>query len=178
MEFSAFDPQLSEQDLSELGRLTVNFGYAELLLDWLLLAALDVRRPEASRLLITPLALKRKAELLNEQLPNCPNKDAAAAIKSGLKKITEANNDRNQIIHGYWALKNGIGMMAFFRKDPKKTRVKADGVSVIADKAAIATRDLYRAYNLLNSTDAERIGPDVLVPNSDGSYSVVTRRAK
>jgi hypothetical protein len=175
MEYAAFDPQLSEDDLAQLGRMTVNFGYLELLLDWLLLAALDVRRTDASRLLITPLALKRKAEMLRGELEKCPNADAVRAIDEGLKLTVDANADRNQIIHGYWALKNGVGMMAYYRKDPAKSSVFPPSVGEIADRAALASRQLYRAYNLLNGSDPERRGPDVLSPNDDGSYQVVVR---
>ena len=178
MEYAAFDPQLSDADLARLGRMTVNFGYVELLLDWLLLAALDVRNREATRLLITPLALKRKAEMLEAQLPNCPNDEAVAAIREGIRLATAANDDRNQIIHGYWALKNGVGMMAYYRKDPTKTKVTAPAVSEIAEKAALATRSLYRGYNLLNGSDPERGGPDILSPNDDGSFQVVDANCK
>lgn len=179
MEYAAFNPQLSDTDLAELGRLTVNFGYIELLLDWLLLAAFNVRNQEAIRLLITPLPLKRKAEMLIAQLPNCPKADATAAMEEGLKLAEDANNDRNQIIHGYWALKNGVGMMAYYRKDPNKSRVMAPSVGEIADKAALASRHLYRAYNLLNGTPmVEQTGPDVLAPMDGGGFQVLTRSAK
>ena len=175
MEYAAFDPRLSDDDLAQLGRMTVNFGYVELLLDWLLLAALNVRNREATRLLITPLALKRKSELLRKQLPLCPDKKAVAAIEDGTSLAESANEDRNQIIHGYWALKNGVGMMAFYRKDPSKSKVTAPSVPEIADKAARATQRLYEAYNLLNGSDARRSGPDILSPDEDGSFQVLRK---
>ena len=175
MEYAAFDPQLSDADLAQLGRMTVNFGYVELLLDWLLLAALNVRNKDAIRLLITPLPLKRKLEMLEAQLPNCPNEQANAEIASGLALADSANTDRNQIIHGYWALKNGVGMMAYYRKDPAKSKVTAPSVAEIADKAAVASRHLYAAYCLLNGSDPRRSGPDVLSPNDDGSFQIVMR---
>ena len=79
MELAAFDPQLSDDQLKELGRMTVNFGYAELLLDWLLLAAFNVRNQEAIRALITPLSTTRKVELLEGQLDKCFDDEAASS---------------------------------------------------------------------------------------------------
>jgi hypothetical protein len=175
MEYPAFDSQLSDENLAQLGRMTVNFGYVELLLDWLLLAALNVRNADAIRLLITPLALKRKSEMLDAQLPKCPNEAAVVEIKKALPLIESASTQRNQIIHGYWALKNGVGMMAYYRKNPAQSKVTAPSVEDLADKAAIASRHLYAAYNLLNGSDPRRTGPDVLVPNDDGSFSAVVR---
>lgn len=176
MEYAAFDPQLTDNDLRELGRMTVNFGYAELLLDWLLLAALNVRNHDAIRTLISPLATRRKIELLEKQLPNCPNARAVELIKSGLQKIENANEDRNQIMHGYWALKNGK-MTVHYRKDPAKSRVTPPSISTLCDQVALATRELYEAYNLLSGKPLNLGQPHILQPNEDGSFSVIVRAA-
>jgi hypothetical protein len=178
MELAAFDPQLSDAQLQELGRMTVNFGYAELLLDWLLLAALNVRNQDAIRTLITPLATRRKIELLEEQVDKCFNDEAKALIKKALPLLESANSDRNQIMHGYWA-QSGGEVLAYYRKDPAKSRVTAPGVTDVADAAAIATRDLYSAYYLLNDPSAhlDMNGwiPHILCPQEDGSFQVIAR---
>ena len=178
MEHAAFDHQLSDDQLRELGRMTVNFGYAELLLDWLLLAALNVRNPKASRTLITPLPTKRKIELLKAELPNCPNTEASSLISKASDRIESANSDRNQIIHGYWALKNGVGVMAYFKKDPSKSHLTPAAVADIADNVALASRELYQAYNLLNDRPLDTSSPHVLCPNDDGSYKVLVKSSK
>jgi hypothetical protein len=174
MEPAAFDPQLSDDQLKELGRMTVNFGYAELLLDWLLLAALNVRNQDAIRSLITPLPTTRKIELLEAQLDKCFDDEAAKLIRDVLPLIKAANGDRNQIMHGYWADRGG-GVLAYYRKDPQKSRVTPKGVRDIADAVALATRDLYRAYNLLSGRrlDPEGWLPHILCPQDDGSYTVI-----
>lgn len=173
MELASFDPQLSNEQLAELGRMTVNFGYAELLLDWILLAALNVRNQEAIRVLISPLATRRKIELLEAELPKCTDKAAAKLIGTATARLEKANNDRNQIIHGYWAHRNGVGVIAYYRKDPPKSRVVPTSVANIADSVAVATRELYEAYNLLNSKPLNLSSPHILCPNDDGSFSVI-----
>ena len=69
-------------------------------------------------------------------------------------------------------------MMAYFRKDPSKSKVMAPSVGEIADKAAAASRHFYAGYNLLNGTDPKRSAPDILAPNDDGSFQVVVRPVK
>jgi hypothetical protein len=174
MEYAAFDPQLSDTDVRELGRMTVNFGYAELLLDWILLAALNVRNLDAIRTLISPLATRKKVELITAQLPKCPNATAVALIKKAMKRIEGANDDRNQIMHGYWALGAG-GMTVHYRKDPAKSRVTPPTIEKLCDEVAIATRELFEAYNLLNRSPLNPGQPHVLKPNADGSFSVIVR---
>ena len=174
MEYAAFDPQLTDDDLRELGRMTVNFGYAELLLDWILLAALNVRNQDAIRTLISPLATRRKIELIRGQLPNCQNEEAAELIKSACKRIENANDDRNQIMHGYWALRDGR-MTVHYRKDPSKSHLTPPTIENLCDEVALATRELFTAYNKLNDRPINDGQPHVLQPNADGSFSVIVR---
>ena len=69
-------------------------------------------------------------------------------------------------------------MMAYYRKDPSKSKVTAPSVAEIADEAALASRHLYRAYGLLNEAPTERVGPDVLTPKDDGSFQILVRTPK
>ncbi|WP_237216445.1 hypothetical protein [Falsiroseomonas oryziterrae] len=150
MEHAAFHPQLSPQEIQEVGRLTINFGYAELLLDWLLKDAFQIGDAEASRVLITPLSTRHKMQLLSKRLPRCRNEEVKAILAAALKRLDEINEVRNEIIHGYWAFAHGAGgTSSFFRKNPAKSPITPSDVSRLADQLAVVTRDLYHAHNIL-----------------------------
>lgn len=174
MEQPAFESQLSNEELSELGRLTVNFGYVELLLDWLIAPAFGLKVEEAIRAFVSPLNLDRKIKLLRSRVHLCEQPQAQARMHEALDIISAIKDDRNTIVHGYWALQNGVGAAVFNRKQaPEAAQVRS--ASELADGAARATRFLYKAFDILNGRDPSKSAPDVIAPNGDGSFTVIRK---
>lgn len=80
-EVAAFESPLDDEGLKELGRLAVNFGHVEFLLEYRLgwLAKLNTN-PEWSARLIAPLATRKKLDLFKATLDGVENKKAKECL--------------------------------------------------------------------------------------------------
>jgi hypothetical protein len=146
MEVAAFECPLTDDQLRELGRLALNFGYAEFLLDATLSRLLQVEG-KAKKALIAPLTTRRKIELIEENLGQIADEAAIEHIKRACKTIDQANGDRNQLIHGYWAFhvdkETKEIQPASNSKKPSRQKLSPERLATLADAIAVATRDLY-----------------------------------
>ena len=140
MEQAAIASPLSDDGLRELGRLAVNFGYAEMLLDNALSWALAVPGGQASTYLIAPLVTRRKIEILLATAKDQPE-PIGDLTRKACELIQAASSVRNDVLHGFWGVDED-GPISITAKKPTKGR-RAEEMSEAADKVAIATRLLH-----------------------------------
>jgi hypothetical protein len=144
---AAFRSPLSHEELADLGRVTLNFGYAETLLNHIVSALLRLPEGQAKLSLIAPLATSRKVEIIKENLSIIIKNDVRARLESVCKRIPPLNTQRNQMIHGYWAFRvdeqRNISPASHSSKSPSKPTIPPSAISQLADDAALITQDLY-----------------------------------
>jgi hypothetical protein len=146
VEDAAFICPLTLKGLSELGRLTLNCGYAEMLLDMALEAALKVPFGTAKAELVSPLATRRKVDILRKVLPQNPNEVARTEFRIAYNLIEAASGVRNDVLHGQWGFSTdepGTSVSITGKKLGKER--KFSEVTAAADNMARATRHLYLA---------------------------------
>src|SRR5690606_26979921 len=91
-------------------------------------------------------------------------------------RLREVNEDRNQIIHGYWALSNDLGVASYAAKNPAKSRLTPSDITRVADAVAVATRELNKANFLLGGIDLSSNGQIylyVFIGNRPGTFRVI-----
>jgi hypothetical protein len=145
MEVAAYVCPLTEFGLQELGRLAVNFGHIEQLLDWWIRKLANLAGGPMSKALISPLATRRKLEIINAHLDRITNAEARDLVSKAAKKIELANGLRNDLLHGYWSF--DVVDAAPVSRTIKKSGKASDAakISETADETAVATRLLFTA---------------------------------
>lgn len=154
METAAYVSPLNEFGLQELGRLAVNFGHVEFLLDQRLYLLSGIADPYMRTALISPLATRRKLEIIEASLDRTVNAEARALVKEACSLIDKANGARNDLLHGFWAFdteSEPAGTPALrTTKKPKNQPLDVALISSVADEAAKATRLLVTAMWIAN----------------------------
>jgi hypothetical protein len=156
MEISAYQSPLSAEGLQELGRLAVNFGHAEWMLDWFVAGAAGVRQGPGVPLLVSPLATRRKIEVLESCLNRLPT-NVQAFLTEACGLIEQANGIRNDVLHGFWVFsRDESAPISMSGKKPGKRRLTEE-ITIAADKVAVATRLLHAAMIVADGGDVSRI---------------------
>lgn len=149
MEHAAFE-LLDESLLKELGKLVINFGFVEFLLDIHVgLKLFGIRDVTARAVLVAPLPARRKVGLLEEGVSKLPenNDETRALVADACRLIREALNPRNDLLHGTWGLGGFLpgGRPVCVTTKKTTTYRTAEDIAPTADKLAIASRLLLDA---------------------------------
>jgi hypothetical protein len=157
VEHAAFE-SVDDELLKDLGRLVVNFGFVEFLLDMHLGLKLFPLSGEARAALISPLPTHRKVELLRAGQRAIPRDDVRSLVARACDLISECAGPRNDVLHGIWGYDGyspgGFPICISLKKT--KGHRAPDDVRGNADKAAIASRLLADA--LMVDQDHRRSG--------------------
>jgi hypothetical protein len=166
MEHPAFESPLSDEQLKELGRLVVNTGFAEFLFN--MHVGMLHKIPHAARIvLVNPLALRRKVDILTNGLDQIPGSETRTLVDEACKLVGAAIAERNLLLHGIW----GVDADRPDAKPLVAATTKASGIrypadiTKYADMFAIASRKLKHAITIDSggkvTDEAERL---VIVP--------------
>lgn len=94
MEHAAFESPLSDEQLEELGRLVVNAGFAEFLLNTHV--GMLHKIPHTARIvLVNPLPLRRKVDILTSGLDQIPGAETRALVDEACKLAGASIAERN-----------------------------------------------------------------------------------
>jgi len=146
MRHAAFTQPLTDAELQELGRLVVNCGFVEFLLDFH--AGMSFRLDAvARRELIAPLATRRKIEIIESHLPDIPRTETRQLVGDAIKLIGPTIRARNYLLHGIWGMDGPQDNAKSVVVSPKydqghkgseEIAVVADGLAVASEKLAVA----------------------------------------
>jgi hypothetical protein len=146
MEHAAFESPLSDEQLRELGRLVINCGFAEFLVNFHV-GMLFRLNPMAINRLIEPLPTVRRVEMLKASLGDIPKSETRQLVSDSCKLIRPTIAERNALLHGVWGVdKEGTDAkpIVWARKDKTGFRIPAD-ITRNADALAVASRKLKHA---------------------------------
>ena len=103
MESAAFESPLTDEMLKELGRLVVNCGFVEFLLN--IHAGMFFQLSETARMdLIAPLTTKRKIDIITARLGEIQNLETRRLVKDAIDMINPTIRARNNFLHGIWGM--------------------------------------------------------------------------
>ena len=166
MEHAAFEPPLSDEQLKELGRLVINFGFVEFLVGLHVSMLLEIPFA-ARRVLVHPLPTRRKTDILRERLTKIPGEETRGLVEEACKLIDPSIRERNILLHGIWGFDgpepHGKPVVAPTKETRSQRR--PEDVTKYADIFAIASRKLKHAITVDSGQtaveEAERL---VIVP--------------
>lgn len=162
MKDAAFTQPLTDDQLRELGRLVVNCGFVEFLLN--IHAGMNFRLDGASRReLIAPLSTRRKIEIVESHLPEIPRMETRSLLEEAAKLITPTIRTRNYLLHGIWGMDSDQSNAKAVVISPKEDRGQKTpkDITEVADSLAVASEKLARALVVDGGGKAEF--PDRLV---------------
>jgi hypothetical protein len=164
MEYACYESPLSDEQLKELGRLVVNFGFVEFHLGIRIGEMLKVS-PYAVRDLINPLSTHRKAEILKQGLKDIPNQETRELLKHACDSLGKAINPRNVMLHGIWGLDGMNAKPIVVSTNKRSVHFFADDITKCADTLAIASRNLSNTRLVdSGSTATETREPLIILP--------------
>ena len=162
MEHAAFEPPLSDDQLKDLGRLAVNCGFAEFLLNFH--AGMFFHLSGTARMdLVAPLTTRRKIEIIESRIGKIPKSETRKLVEDALKLISPTIRARNYMLHGIWGFDGKAPDAKAVVVSPKedKGHRRAAEIAEHADNLAIATRMLAEAmvtdHGHAYSQDPERL---------------------
>lgn len=149
MKHAAFSQPLTDAELQELGRLVVNCGFVEFLLN--IHAGMTFRLDGvARRELIAPMATRKKIEIMESHIQDIPRKETRQLVEEAIKLINPTIRARNYLLHGIWGM-DGSGENAKpvvispkdaqGHKRPEEITVVADSLGVASEKLAVAVAE-------------------------------------
>ena len=149
MEHAAFESPLSDEELKELGRLVVNTGFAEFMLN--MHVGMLHKIPHAARIvLVNPLPLRRKVDILTSGLDQIPGAETRTLIDEACKLVGASVAERNLLLHGIWGVDadrpDAKPLVAATTKT-SGVRYPAD-ITKYADMFAVASRKLKHAITI------------------------------
>ena len=149
MEHAAFESPLSDEQLKELGRLVVNAGFTEFLLNFHVGMLHHV--PHADRIvLVNPLPLRRKVDILTSGFDQIPGAETRTLVDDACKLLSASIWERNHLLHGIW----GVDADRPDAKPLVAATTKTSGVRYPADITkhadifAVASRKLKHAITI------------------------------
>ncbi len=149
MEHAAFKSPLSDEELKELGRLVVNAGFAEFMLNAHVGMLHEV--PQAARIvLVNPLPLRRKVDILSSGLGQIPGAETRALVDEACKLVGASIAERNLLLHGIWGVdadRPDANPLVATTTKTSGVRHPAD-ITKYADVLAIASRKLKHAITI------------------------------
>jgi hypothetical protein len=167
MKHAAFTQPLTEEQLRELGRLVVNCGFVEFLLN--IHAGMDFRLDGmARRELIAPLSTKKKIEIVESHLAEIPRKATRELLDEAIKLINPTIRARNYLLHGIWGMdsdRDDAKAVVISAKDNKGQKTPED-ITEVADSLAVASEKL--AIALAEDGGGKAKFPDRLVIKLSG----------
>lgn len=162
MKHAAFTQPLTDEQLRELGRLVVNCGFVEFLLN--IHAGMNFRLDGAARReLIAPLSTKKKIEILESHLAEIPGITTRQLLKEAVNLITPTIGARNYLLHGIWGMDSDQDSAKAVVTSPKdsKGQKRPEDITTVADSLAVASEKLARA--LAEDGGGKATFPDRLV---------------
>ena len=88
MEHAAFESPLSDEHLKELGRLVINCGFVEFLLNFHVAVILEIGTSSAARThLVTPLNMRRELEVLKARRTEIPKLETRTLVDEVCKIV-------------------------------------------------------------------------------------------
>jgi hypothetical protein len=164
MEHASYESPLSDEQLKELGRLVVNFGFVEFHLGIHVGELLKVG-PYGVRDLINPLSTHRKAEILRQGLKDIPNQEKRELVKQACDSAGKTIRQRNVMLHGIWGFDGLNARPIVVSTKERSVHFLAEDITKCADTLAIASRNLSNAL-LVDSGGkaAETREPLIILP--------------
>jgi hypothetical protein len=146
MKHAAFTQPLKDEELRELGRLVVNCGFVEFLLNFH--AAMNFRLNSTTRReLIAPLATRKKIEIIESHLGDIPRIATRELLQEAVKLIDPTIRARNYLLHGIWGMDgeadNAKAVVISPRDD--KGQKRPEDITEVADSLAVASEKLANA---------------------------------
>lgn len=146
MESAAFESPLTDEMLKELGRLVVNCGFVEFLLNFH--AGMLFQLSGTARMdIVAPLATRRKIDIITARLGEIPNLETQRLVKEAIDTINPAIRARNNFLHGIWGMDGSGADAKPVVVSPKNGsgHHRAEEISGHADSLAVASRKLLTA---------------------------------
>lgn len=162
MKHAAFTQPLTDEELRQLGRLVVNCGFVEFLLN--MHAGMNFQLDGiARRELIAPLSTKKKIEIVESHLSEIPRRATRELVKDAIKLIIPTVRSRNYLLHGIWAMDSDRHDAKALVISPKESKghKRPEDITDVADGLAVASERLARA--LVEDKGKEAKCPDRLV---------------
>lgn len=141
MKHAAFEQPLTDEQLRELGRLVVNCGFAEFLLNFH--AGMLFRLSGSARMdLVAPLATRRKIEIIEARLDEIPRPKTRRLVGDAVKLIGPTIHARNYLLHGIWGMDGPAEGSRAVVVSPKNGsgHKRAEDISLQADRLAESTQ--------------------------------------
>jgi hypothetical protein len=146
MKHAAFTQPLTDAELQELGRLVVNCGFVDFLLD--IHAGMTFRLDGvARRKLIAPMATRKKMEIIESHLVDIPQAATRQLVEEAVKLINPTIRARNYLLHGIWGMDGSYENAQSIVISPKDDQghKSPEDITVAADSLAVASEKLARA---------------------------------
>jgi hypothetical protein len=146
MKHAAFTQPLTDEELRELGRLVVNCGFVEFLLN--MHAGKNFRLDGVARMqLIAHLTTKKKLEIVESHLAEIPRIATRELLEEAVKLITPTIRARNYLLHGIWAMDSDQDNAKAVVISPKedKGHKRPEDITEVADSLAVASEKLVTA---------------------------------
>jgi hypothetical protein len=162
MKPAAFTQPLTDEQLRELGRLVVNCGFVEFLLN--IHAGMNFRLDgNARRELIAPLLTKKKVEIIESHLTKIPRLATRALLEEAVALITPTIGARNYLLHGIWGMDSDRDDARGVVVSPKanKGHKRPEDITEVADSLAVGSEKLATA--LAEDSGGKTAIPDRLV---------------
>ena len=162
MKHAAFTQPLTDEQLRELGRLVVNCGFVEFLLN--IHAGMNFRLDGFARSeLIAPLSTKKKIEIVESHLAEIPRMATRELLAEAVKLITPTIRARNYLLHGIWGVDSDLDNAKSVGSSPKehKGQKGPEDITEVADSLAVASEKL--AIALTEDGGGKAKFPDRLV---------------
>ena len=160
MQHAAFKSPLNDAGLAELGRATLNWGFADMLAGMLIEMLLGIRDIDAKRHLLSPLMIGKKIDVLRKCLHRIEQDDVRALALKFCDEISSLNSGRNHAVHGFWGwetAKDGEAPRAAASSHKSKKPFYAEEISGVADRIAAATILAHNALTMLGGKPSEGI---------------------
>lgn len=162
MKHAAFTQPLTDEQLRELGRLVVNCGFVEFLLNFH--AGMNFKLDgKARRQLVAPLSTKKKIEIVESHLADIPRMETRQLLNEAFNLIAPTIRSRNYLLHGIWGMdsdRDNAKAVVISPKDDKGQK-SPDDITEVADSLAVASEKLARA--LVEDRGVKTMFPDRLV---------------
>jgi hypothetical protein len=162
MKHAAFTQPLTDEQLRELGRLVVNCGFVEFLLN--IHAGMNFQLDGmARRELVAPLSTKKKIEIVESHLSEIPRLATRELVKEAIKLTIPTIRSRNYLLHGIWAMDSDRHDAKALVISPKESEghKRPGDITDAADGLAVASEKLATA--LVEDSGGKAIYPDRLV---------------
>lgn len=162
MKHAAFTQPLTDEQLRELGRLVVNCGFVEFLLN--AHAGMNFQLDGmARRELIAPLSTRKKIEIVESHLSEIPRPATRELVEEAIKLISPSIGSRNYLLHGIWGLDSDRDDAKALVISPKESKghKSPEDITDVADGFAVASEKLARA--LVEDSGGQGVSPDRLV---------------